>query len=126
MIFGVGIDMVRIARVQAGLDRHGERFARRILAEEELADFRGQARPSRFLAKRFAAKEALVKALGTGFRDGISLREIRVEHDTLGRPRIELTGHAREAAAARRIAASHLSLSDEVDYALACVMLETL
>jgi holo-[acyl-carrier protein] synthase len=113
MIFGVGVDLVQVARIGASLERYGERFARRILAEEELPDFRSAARRSHFLAKRFAAKEACAKALGTGMRHGVSFRDIRVAHDAAGRPSLALTGKARALADARRIAASHLSLTDE-------------
>ena len=76
MIRGVGIDLVEISRIAASLQRFGERFAQRVLAPEELPDFARATQRSHFLAKRFAAKEALVKAMGTGFRHGLSLRQI--------------------------------------------------
>ncbi|HEX22459.1 MAG TPA: holo-[acyl-carrier-protein] synthase, partial [Chromatiales bacterium] len=68
MIYGIGTDIVGVSRLQTNLDRYGERFAARILAESEMAAFRQTQSQAHFLAKRFAAKEALVKALGTGFR----------------------------------------------------------
>ncbi len=81
MILGVGVDVVRVSRVQAAVDRFGVRFSRRILTGEELGDLPGPRRAAQFLAKRFAAKEALVKALGTGFRYGVGPRDIGVRHE---------------------------------------------
>jgi len=83
VIYGIGTDIVAVPRLQVNLDRYGERFAARILTASEMAVFRETANKAHFLAKRFAAKEALVKALGTGFRDGLSLRDIAVANDTI-------------------------------------------
>ena len=124
MIYGIGTDIVQVARMQDNLDRHGERFAERILAESEMARFLEHAKPAQFLAKRFAAKEATAKAFGTGFRDGLSLRHIVVINDQHGRPELQYYGVAREWAEKYRISQSHLSLSDEPDYAVAFVVLE--
>ena len=96
MIHGVGVDLVRVARVQASLERFGDRFARRILGGAEFEAFVSGGRRADYLAKRFAAKEAFVKALGTGFRFGITLRQIQVVSDPLGRPQLHCTGAARE------------------------------
>jgi holo-[acyl-carrier protein] synthase len=123
MILGIGVDLVRVARVQAANDRYGERFARRILTAEELREFRGSRRPAHFLAKRFAAKEATAKALGTGFRLGLGLRDVGVGHDPLGRPYLVFSPRAAALLAARGVGESHLSLSDEQDHALAFVTL---
>ena len=123
MIYGIGVDLVRVSRIQAGLDRFGERFARRILAADEVADFQRSSRQAYFLAKRFAAKEAAAKAFGTGFRDGLSLRHIGVAHDKLGRPYLEYSGRASQLLEEFNISASYLSLSDEQDHALAFVTL---
>jgi holo-[acyl-carrier protein] synthase len=125
VIFGIGTDIVRVQRLQSALDRHGERLARRILAEEEFDEFQDSLQQGHFLAKRFAAKEATVKALGTGFRDGISLRDIRVGHDSLGKPLLLFS----EAVAARLAELGvadngHISLSDEREFAVAFVVLE--
>ncbi len=124
MIHGVGVDVVRVARIEAGLARFGDRFARRLTTPEEYADYRRAARPAHFLAKRFAAKEAAAKALGTGFRFGLSLRHIGVVRDALGKPSLVFRGRALELARARGIANVHLSLADEADLAIAYVVLE--
>ena len=71
MIFGIGTDIVSVQRMRRNLGRYGERFARRILSESELEEFRATAKPENFLAKRFAAKEAAAKAMGTGFSGGL-------------------------------------------------------
>lgn len=123
MICGIGTDIVRVARMAADLERYGERFARRILTPSELEEFRSCNRPSHFLAKRFAAKEAVVKALGTGFRNGLSLQQIGVAHDHYGRPLLKYTGATADLCRSRSISHSHLSLADEEDYAIAFVTL---
>lgn len=123
MIHGVGTDMVAIARIQAALDRHGDKFAGRILAEQELPGFESSTRPAHYLAKRFAAKEAAVKALGTGFRDGIGLAQIAVNHDAHGKPVLEFSGQAMVYSDSLGIGEMHLSLSDEKEYAIAFVVL---
>ncbi|MCU0936313.1 MAG: holo-ACP synthase [Gammaproteobacteria bacterium] len=123
MILGVGVDVVRVSRVQAAVDRFGVRFARRILTGEEIGDLPGPRRAAQFLAKRFAAKEALVKALGTGFRYGVGPRDIGVRHDPLGRPFLVFSPLAQGLLDARGVAESHLSLADEEDLAVAFVTL---
>jgi len=123
-IFGIGTDIVDIGRMRRGLGRHGERFARRILAAEEMEGFHRAGDAAAYLARRFAAKEAAAKAMGTGFRDGLFLRHIAVTHDPLGRPRLNCSGRAAQWMAEHGIAASHLSLSDERDHAVALVVLE--
>lgn len=123
MIYGIGTDIVRVERMQAGLERFGEKFARRILAESEWEDYRRTRRPAQFLAKRFAAKEALVKAFGTGFSGGIGMRDIAVVHDARGRPSLRFTAGAAEFVAAQGIAEWHLSVADEDSHAIAFVTL---
>jgi holo-[acyl-carrier protein] synthase len=120
-IFGIGVDIVEIARIEGLLTRHGVRFPRRILGEREYRDFEAAAHPAAFLAKRFAAKEAVSKAMGTGFRDGMTLSDIGVGHDTLGRPLVELSGVAAERARSLGIVEWHISLADERDMAIAYV-----
>ncbi len=119
MIFGIGTDIVEIQRIESALTRFGERFAQRLLGEAELAQFREFAQPSRFLAKRFAAKEAVAKALGTGFRHGIALDQITVANDDSGKPIVKLAGAAKNFASENRVSTIHLSLSDERHYAVA-------
>ena len=123
MIFGIGTDIVRVGRIQDNLDRHGERFSQRILTEAELVDYAKSVKPAHFLAKRFAAKEAVVKAMGTGFTDGISLHDIGVGHDAKGKPLLEFSGHAAQFLLQHQIRESHISLADEEDHAVAFVTL---
>ena len=124
MIYGIGVDMVEISRMDAGLQRFGRRLVERILSESELSEFDRNPRPAHFLARRFAAKEALVKAAGTGFRDGLFLREISIRSNALGKPELVFSGKARGVLDRLGIAGSHVSISDEREYALACVLLE--
>jgi holo-[acyl-carrier protein] synthase len=123
MIFGIGTDIVRISRIQQGLDRYGERFARRILAGEELTDFQRTLHPARFLARRFAAKEAVVKAYGTGFTRGMTFQDIVVSHDAAGKPLLLLSGRALELQYEMGIGEKFISISDEQEYAVAFVTL---
>jgi holo-[acyl-carrier protein] synthase len=123
VIIGIGTDLVRVARLEEGLARFGEAFARRILGEAEWAEFGRESRPAAFLAKRFAAKEAAAKALGTGFRGGMRLCDIVVIHEEAGRPGLRYGGIAAQRVREMGVSASHLSLSDERDYALAFVVL---
>lgn len=124
MIFGIGTDIVSVARIEAALERHGQAFATRILSTIEFEEYATQAQPARFLSKRFAAKEAFAKATGQGLRHPVSLHHITVSHDELGKPDFvfseELTAHMRE----RGIVRHHLSISDERDAAVAFVILE--
>lgn len=122
MIDGIGTDIVRIARMQAALGRRGDALAERLLAPAELPAFADHLDPSRFLAKRFAIKEAVLKALGTGLRGGIRWHDISVLHDDLGKPLLALSGEAGRRLGSRRC---HLSVSDEQDYALAFVIIES-
>lgn len=124
MIVGIGSDIARVARFEAAMARHGERFAARLLGAEEQRHFKAHAHPSAFLAKRFAAKEAFVKALGLGLRCGMQWSEIEVLNDTLGKPYLKLEGVAAQCAAAAGADTMHVSLSDEADYAVAFVVLE--
>lgn len=123
MIHGIGTDIVGIARMAAALERHGEAFARRILADHEWAEFKGSGNQAALLAKRFAAKEAAAKALGCGFRNGLTLRQIGVEHDELGCPRLAFSGPAAALCQRLGIGRALLSLADERDYAIAYVTL---
>ena len=123
MIFGIGTDIVRVDRMRVNLERYGDKFARRILTATEFAEFCASPRPAHFLAKRFAAKEAAAKALGTGFRDGLSLRDIGVTHDAYGKPQLAYHGKAEDLRDTLNIGEGHLSIADERDYAVAFVAL---
>lgn len=125
MITGIGIDIVEFERIDRIHARYGDRFAERILCEREMAEYMCSSMRSRLLAKRFAAKEAAVKALGTGFALGITPRMICIRHDDHGRPELELTAAARQAARSMGHARSWLSISDERNYSVAVVVLES-
>lgn len=119
MIRGIGTDLVLVGRIEAVLGRQGDRFARRILTPDEFERFAGHGQPARFLAKRFAAKEAIMKALGTGLAGGLSWQHMQIDRDPLGAPVVVLSG-----AAAQRVTDGGggrmlLSLSDEREQALA-------
>lgn len=124
MIVGIGTDIVRVARLSAGLSRFGSRYAMRILSADEYREFATAARAAHFLAKRFAVKEATAKALGTGFRGAFALRDITVAHTALGQPCLVLKGDAEAFARRLNVGAMHVTLSDEEDYAVAFVVLE--
>jgi holo-[acyl-carrier protein] synthase len=123
VIFGIGTDIVRVARMQQNIERYGEKFAERILTASELEDYRRETRKAHFLAKRFAAKEAAAKAMGTGFRDGLMLHHIGVTHDAAGKPQLAFTDQAAEFIRANAIVSVHVSLADEEDHAVAFVTL---
>lgn len=125
MIHGIGTDLLDATRVRDGLARFGAPYAERILATAERAAYKSNARPAQFLAKSFAAKEALAKALGTGLREPVSLHNIAVLRDSLGKPYFELAPALTAWMQARGIGAPHLSLSDEGDLTLAFVVVET-
>lgn len=125
MIFGIGNDIVDVRRIDDSLQLHGRRFAERILTPRELEEFDASNNPAHYLAKRFAAKEATAKALGCGFRHGMSMKHIRVSRDELGKPGLDFSKVAEEKAQQAGIVSSHLSLSDERHYAIAFVVLET-
>jgi holo-[acyl-carrier protein] synthase len=122
MIVGIGTDIVAIERIRKALSRRGEALAARLLSEDEFQDFVRHVNPERFLAKRFAAKEAALKALGTGLRHGLRWSDIAVGHEPDGKPVLHFSGRAAALAAAHR---SHLSISDEQDYAVAFVIMES-
>lgn len=124
MIIGIGTDLIEVARLQDMLERRGDALARRVLTEAELAGFHRHAVPARFLAKRFAAKEATLKALGTGLRNGIRWLDVAVQHDELGKPSILLSGAALERFRTLGATGIHLSISDERNYAVAFVILD--
>lgn len=123
MIYGIGTDIVAVARMAEMYRRHGERAVDKILAPNEREACRNSPAPARFLAKRFAAKEALGKALGTGVRAPALLPAIAVVHDGLGKPDFEFAPALAEYLTERSLVA-HLSMSDEQDHAIAFVILE--
>jgi holo-[acyl-carrier protein] synthase len=123
MIFGIGTDIVQVSRIQRNLDRYGDRFARRILADSEYQEYLCSRHPARFVAKRFAVKESVAKAFGTGFTDGLNFREIAVRHGKAGNPLLHLTGRAAELSSKLGIDRDFVSIADEKEYAVAFVTL---
>lgn len=123
MIVGIGTDIVAVARLRGMWERHGDKALDKLLAPDELDDFARAADKGRFLAKRFAAKEAFAKAFGTGVRPPVLLPAIAVGHDELGKPKFNFHGQLAEIVENRRLTA-HLSISDEAEYAVAYVLLE--
>ncbi|WP_024930807.1 holo-ACP synthase [Methylophilus sp. OH31] len=125
MIYGIGTDIVEVERIEASLDQFGDSFAKRILAPSEWSDYEASKLKARFLAKRFAAKEAFAKAIGTGIRGDVSFQNIAVTHDALGRPLLQLSSTLQAFLKQHHIYQSHISISDEKKLALAYVVLET-
>lgn len=123
MIFGIGTDIAQISRLGDLYRRSGERALEKVLAPSEREDCRKSSDPSRFLAKRFAAKEALGKAYGTGVRAPLLLPAIAIDHDELGKPYFVFSAALAAAFAERKLIA-HLSISDEREFAVAFVILE--
>ena len=124
MIFGVGTDIVEIERVRKALERWGERFAERILCAPELARFRKHKLPANYLAKRFAAKEAFTKALGTGIKAPANWHGVWVANLPSGKPELQFSEPLKKLLSTRGISGSHLSLADERGIAVATVILE--
>ena len=124
MIYGVGTDLIEIGRIDKALQRFGERFARRILCEPELRRFRVHKQPVAYLAKRFAAKEAFTKALGTGIHAPANWHGVWVVNLRSGKPTLEYSPALQKFLEQRKIHASHVSLTDERELACATVILE--
>ena len=129
MIYGIGTDILRRERIVAALERHGERFAAKILGPEELAVFRRRsarlpARGITYLATRFAAKEAFSKAIGLGMRMPMTWRAVQILKEPTGKPRVVPGGALAEWMAARNLTA-HISVTDEADIVAAFAVVET-
>ncbi len=125
MIFGIGTDIVEVGRIEASIEQFGDDFAKRILAESEWPSYQQSAIKPRFLAKRFAAKEAFSKALGTGLRAPATFQNIAVSHDDLGKPILQLAPDLLNLLESKNILHTHISISDEKNLAAAFVVLES-
>jgi len=125
MIVGIGADVVEVERVAKLLARYGERFARRVLGKSEWEGFAAAAHPARFLASRFAVKEAFAKALGTGLRAPVLLTHINLAHDPLGRPLLQLAPELQALSDRRGVKGHHVTLTHERSIACAFVILES-
>ncbi len=113
MIFGVGTDICELVRVQQTYDRFGEHFVSRLLMDEERELFNPDKRPARFLAMRFAAKEATVKAMGTGFAHGMWIRDVGIVNNAWGRPEVIFSERGQAMCDKLGIGDAHVSLSDD-------------
>ncbi|MDB5796667.1 MAG: holo-ACP synthase [Paucimonas sp.] len=128
MIYGIGTDIIQISRIEGALARNGERFAERVLGQDELDKFRRrrakvEARGLRFLATRFAAKEAFSKAIGLGMRMPMTWRAMQVLNAPSGQPVVVCSGSLQEFMSGNGLAA-RVSITDEADYAVAFVIVE--
>lgn len=124
MILGVGTDLVEIHRIEKALARYGERFAQRVLVEQELEQFRRQKKPAAWLAKRFAAKEAFSKAMGTGIHFPVNWHNVSVANAPSGKPQLCFSEPLAALMAQRGIRHAHVSLTDEISLAFAFVVIE--
>ncbi len=125
MIVGIGTDIIRIARMEEAWARHGERLAERVLTPNERDVLRRHAAPLRYLAKRWAAKEAVAKALGTGIRAGVGFQSLEIFNDELGQPRVRLSDGALARLETLGGGQCWLSLSDEEAYAVAFAVISS-
>ncbi|KAB2825649.1 holo-ACP synthase [Aliivibrio finisterrensis] len=124
-IVGLGTDIAEIERVEKALSRSGDAFAERILSQSEFEQYQSLKQKGRFLAKRFAAKEAASKALGTGIAHGVTFHDFSVSNDENGKPILELMGKALELSQKMDVSHIHLTISDERHYAVATVIFES-
>lgn len=121
-MIAIGTDIVEIERIKISLDK-GLSLAKRVLTEFEMSQFSNSSRPERYLAKRFAAKEAAAKALGTGIGRGISFQHFEIKNDDLGKPEIQFLGEAKERANSMGVEKILVTIADEQRYAVAFVAL---
>jgi holo-[acyl-carrier protein] synthase len=124
VIFGVGTDIVELVRIQQTYERFGTHFVDRLLMDEERALFERSKWPVRFLAMRFAAKEATVKAMGTGFAHGMWIRDVGIVNNAWGRPLVIWSARGKGVCKELGIAAGHVSLSDDAGLVLAFAVVE--
>ncbi len=124
MIIGTGIDMVNIGRIERLMTRWGDLFLGRVFTKKEIVWCRQRTRPSECFAIRFAAKEAFLKAIGWGLRNGIQWTDIEVENDSLGKPTFSFYRKAKEVCQTLRIQNAFLTLSHDQPFAVAHVLLE--
>ena len=123
MVVGIGTDIVEIARIAAILDRQGDALVKRILTVSEQFHYQASHQKPAFLAKRFAAKEAVAKALGTGIGSGISFQDMTISNDDKGAPSVTLSGGAAQVASEKSAQKVLLSIADEQKYAIAYALL---
>ncbi len=125
MIFGIGVDVLEAARVNKLYDRYGEHFVERLLMPAEREQMSKTKRTERFLAMRFAAKEAIVKAMGTGFAHGIWIRDVGIVQNAWGRPEVVYSPRGEKVRRQLGIGGGHVTLTDEAGLIVAVAVLES-
>ena len=123
MIFGIGVDVLEAARITHTLERFGTRFIEHLLMPEEQAQLARTARPERVLAMRFAAKEAIVKAMGTGFAHGVWIRDVGVVQNDWGKPEVVFSERGERVRRGLGVGDAHVTLSDERGLVVAVAVL---
>jgi holo-[acyl-carrier protein] synthase len=123
MIFGIGVDVLKVDRIERVHQKYGERVVRHLLMPEERVQLERTARPVRFLAMRFAAKEAIVKGMGTGFAHGVWIRDVGVVQNSWGRPEVVYSARGAKVRDALGIGEGHVTLTDEAGLVVAVAVL---
>ena len=124
-IFGIGVDLVNAKRIQLLYQKYGDRFPKRILDDDEMQLFENSKNKERYLCNAFAGKEAAVKALGTGFSQGVHWKDFGLSRKSSGQPYLHYTKKIKEKFNSLGISSSHISISDEDPWSIAMVVLET-
>ena len=124
-IYGIGVDLINHTRIQSLYAKYGDRFARRILDDDEMILFQETDNKARYLCNAFAGKEAAVKALGTGFSSGVHWKDFGLSRKSSGQPQLHFTGKIKQKFDALGIRSSHLSISDDDPWSIAMVIFET-
>ena len=124
-IFGIGVDLVNAKRIQLLYQKYGDRFPKRILDDDEMQLFVNSKNKDRYLCNAFAGKEAAVKALGTGFSQGVHWKDFGLSRKSSGQPQLHYTKKIKEKFNSLGISSSHISISDEDPWSIAMVVLET-
>ena len=124
-IFGIGVDLVNAKRIQLLYQKYGDRFPKRILDDDEMQLFENSKNKERYLCNAFAGKEAAVKALGTGFSQGVHWKDFGLSRKSSGQPQLHYTKKIKEKSNSLGISSSHISISDEDPWSIAMVVLET-
>ena len=123
MIFGIGIDVLQVERIERAFARHGERFVGHLLMPAERAQLQLTSRPARFLAMRFAAKEAIVKGMGTGFAHGVWIRDVGVVQNAWGKPEVIYSARGERVRRRLGVGEGHITLTDEAGLIVAVAVL---
>ena len=123
MIFGIGVDVLEMKRISGTLERFGPRFIDHLLMPEERAQLARTARPARFIAMRFAAKEAIVKAMGTGFAHGVWIRDVGVVQNAWGKPEVVYSERGDKVRRGLGVGEGHVTLTDEAGLVVAVAVL---